>query len=795
MSDTPLTPSVTYEPSDRASHSCVDKQSYDERQDLIEWRHSKTGYQYPVSIYDDKRIAKLRQLSLFNLSDEPAFLRITELAKNLFDVPFVALTVLDEHVQYLQAGQGFGELCLTDRQDAICNFALLSNDVFVVLDLAADDNFVLNPSVSQEPHLRFYAGVPVWLHPLDGEYAKIGHVDQEHLPMPVATLCLLDTKPYPSFDEADKKLLRQLGGLMSDALMLKQQQAIAKHANQIKSQFLANMSHEIRTPMNGIMGMVEMLQETALTKEQQHYGHHIHQSCQHLLAIVNDILDLSKIEAGAININPTVQSLLELTEEVAALYQPQAHKKQLTLQAMLSDQFDGFDVATDFVLIDKVRLKQVLCNLVNNAVKFTPTKGAVSLQLVITDSNTLPTFDHPNQWKNHPQDLSQLMQVAMDNHQRHRSQTPVTSLPDQAINQLEHGRLHVQVCDTGIGIKPESLQVIFDAYNQADKDTHRFYGGTGLGLSVTKALIKAMNGDIDVRSVVGVGTVFYLSLPVVLLAKDDVDKVTTWLNKVDPYDKQPKQGQSNLLYQHGLFANELLDMMAQTVDDDKSQQKSRQKITQKNKQKNADKRSADANDNSQGQADEQKINQRLDSVTSSNKPLNGQLNQPSSGPSKLPKSSGHLQASKSENKKNKPATEQSTTQPQQFNQKFNRVLLVEDNAVNAIIATSILTKAGHQVIHVTDGEHALMAYQRHAKHIVLILMDDHLPTISGIETTRQLIDTYGKANLPPIIAVSANVLDDGDTRYLDAGMQDYLAKPFSKERLQQMMEKWLGKAV
>ena len=488
--------------------------------------------------------------------------------------------------------------------------------------------------------------------------------------------------------------------------------------------------------------------------------------------------------------------MLELTEEVAALYQPQAHKKQLTLQAMLSDQFDGFDVATDFVLIDKVRLKQVLCNLVNNAVKFTPTKGAVSLQLVITDSNTLPTFDHPNQWKNHPQDLSQLMQVAMDNHQRHRSQTPVTSLPDQAINQLEHGRLHVQVCDTGIGIKPESLQVIFDAYNQADKDTHRFYGGTGLGLSVTKALIKAMNGDIDVRSVVGVGTVFYLSLPVVLLAKDDVDKVTTWLNKVDPYDKQPKQGQSNLLYQHGLFANELLDMMAQTVDDDKSQQKSRQKITQKNKQKNADKRSADANDNSQGQADEQKINQRLDSVTSSNKPLNGQLNQPSSGPSKLPKSSGRLQASKSENKKNKPATdEQSTTQPQQFNQKFNRVLLVEDNAVNAIIATSILTKAGHQVIHVTDGEHALMAYQRHAKHIVLILMDDHLPTISGIETTRQLIDTYGKANLPPIIAVSANVLDDGDTRYLDAGMQDYLAKPFSKERLQQMMEKWLGTAV
>ena len=288
--------------------------------------------------------------------------------------------------------------------------------------------------------------------------------------------------------------------------------------------------------------------------------------------------------------------------------------------------------------------------------------------------------------------------------------------------------MFVQVCDTGIGIKPESLQVIFDAYNQADKDTHRFYGGTGLGLSVTKALIKAMNGDIDVRSVVGVGTVFYLSLPVVLLAKDDVDKVTTWLNKVDTYDKQPKQGQSNLLYQHGLFANELLDISPPKLP-------------------------------------------------------------------KLPKSSSSSQASKSENKKNKPATEQSTTQPQQFNQKFNRVLLVEDNAVNAIIATSILTKAGHQVIHVTDGEHALMAYQRHAKHIVLILMDDHLPTISGIETTRQLIDTYGKANLPPIIAVSANVLDDGDTRYLDAGMQDYLAKPFSKERLQQMMDKWLGKAV
>lgn len=749
MSDTPFVPSTVNEASDKTSHKSIE-QLAGAGKDWITWQRTKSGHQYPVSIYDDKRIAQLRRLSLFNVAEDPAFARITQLAKTLFNVPFVALSFLDEHVQYLQAGQGFGDLCLTDRQDAICNFALVSDGVFVVLDLAADDNFALNSLVSGDPHLRFYAGVPVWLYPLDGEYANVKGLDQQHLPMRVATLCLLDIEPHGVFSEQDRQLLEQLGSLVSDALKLKQQQMIAKQANQIKSQFLANISHEIRTPMNGVMGMVEMLQETALNQEQQYYSHHIYQSCQHLLAIVNDVLDLSKAEAGGIQINPTVQSVIEISEEVSALYQSQAQKKQLALQVNLYteptilNQSDKQKSDKPCVLVDKVRLKQVLYNLLNNAIKFTPTHGTVSLQLAITGMTQLPDFDYPSQWTQNSRDLSQLMDIQVGNYCTYHSHVPVTPLAHQNINQLEHVRLHIQVCDTGIGIKPESLQVIFDAYNQADKDTHRFYGGTGLGLSVTKSIIKAMNGDIEVRSVVGVGTAFYLSLPVALVKSHEMTKVNQWLEQIstpnhNPTHKKPKQTQKDSSYQQGLAADQLLGMAA------------------------AQMISGDGNHHDNISTDGDRISPKDDQATATN------------AEKQSPQVSETLQSS--------------------LPQKFNRVLLVEDNAVNATIATSILTKAGHQVIHVTDGEHALQAYQRHAEHIVLILMDDRLPTISGVETTRRLIETYGKANLPPIIAVSANVLGEGDTRYTDAGMQDYLAKPFSKKRLQQMMEKWLGSSI
>ncbi|MGP4969648.1 ATP-binding protein [Psychrobacter aquimaris] len=455
---------------------------------------------YPVAVDEAERINKLRKYNVLNDNDEPAFQRLIDLAKLFFDVPVVAITFMDEETQYLKSVQGLGGVCRTTREVAICNYTVLSNEVFVVADLIEDSRFSQNVLVTESPYLRFYAGAPIILHE-DNKSYRLG------------SLCVMDMKPNHDFNEQQAKVLAQFAMMAADALQLQDKQRDAKHANEMKSDFLANMSHEIRTPMNGIIGMVEMLGETKLSSEQQEYVDNIKVSNEHLMAIINGILDLSKVESGKMTIDSIPVNLSALCNEVVSLFAIKARQRGLILDYHYTESL------SPYVQGDPVRLKQILANLVNNAIKFTREGGRVSLDVKHVPNCHCDDFDDDSINRYRAQGISE-------------SDLNKITAQEAINNAIYHDvmTICIEVTDTGVGIKAESLDAIFDAYDQANKFTHRLYGGTGLGLSVCKSLVNLMGGYIDVDSEVGVGTTFSVFLPLTTI---DENQYEMWQNSND----------------------------------------------------------------------------------------------------------------------------------------------------------------------------------------------------------------------------------------------------------------------
>ncbi|MGP5501856.1 ATP-binding protein [Psychrobacter faecalis] len=445
---------------------------------------SEIGYRYPVAAEDAERINKLKKYQVLNNNEEPAFARLTELAKLFFNMPVVAITFMDEETQYLKSVHGLDGICTTSRKVAICNYTVLSDEVLVLPDLTEDSRFSQNPLVTEAPYLRFYAGAPIIMHE-DGKTYRLG------------SLCLMDMQAHHDFTDKDADILAQFAAMAADALKLQDQQRHAKHANEMKSEFLANMSHEIRTPMNGIIGMVEMLAETKLSAEQQEYVDNIKVSNEHLLAIINGILDLSKVESGKMTIDSIPMNISSLCNEVVSLFAVKARQRSLTLD------YHYTEALSPYIKGDPVRLKQIMVNLVNNAIKFTREGGRVSIDVKHMENN--PCED---KYGNHKSICSHELQVEQASHY---------NTDDSGSVNHQDMTLCIEVTDTGVGIKPESLEAIFDAYDQANTYTHRLYGGTGLGLSVCKSLVELMGGYIEVDSAVGIGTTFTVLLPLPLI--------------------------------------------------------------------------------------------------------------------------------------------------------------------------------------------------------------------------------------------------------------------------------------